>query len=268
MSATAAQTLPAPASGPSSPWDLQLVAVMVSVNYHGEMNVSLPRLVSVCDCVYVVTSPEDVRTQQMARDAGAEVLICRNFHARRATFNKAEAVLIGQQEAHRRHPDAWYALVDADIVVPENLRELVMEEALVSNALYTMPRYDYWTPQAYADKRPDDKYNKLGVGYFQLYSEATRFYASWSQNASKADIVFRNKFKHMYQLSGFVEHLGRKRINWDGRKSEEWVPVPPSAPDEPSPRHPRVPGDTGADDTLKDLGGHDDQDPGGNDAQT
>jgi hypothetical protein len=204
------------------PDDLVLIGVMVSWNYHGELSVVLPRAMQVLDRLIVVTDVDDHRTREMVRGSGADLMLTRNFRRNGATFNKSEAVHIAQRRAHSLCPGGWVLLFDSDIVLPENLREMVAEEAVDDLALYGMERLDFYSPEAYAAREPDDTYKHRAAGYFQLYRRKDFLYQPFSFKASKCDISFMRKFPRVKMLSGFCEHLGRKAVNWDGRVAPEW----------------------------------------------
>lgn len=213
-----------PESEDTSAWSsIPLVAVTVSVDYHGELMIALPRLIEVCDHVVLITDPRDELTVEIAQAYGCELLLSRNFRRNGAKFNKAEAVHIGQKQAHRMNSDAWYLVVDSDIVIPSDLQKTIYEECVDPKALYGMSRLDYDTPEQYASHTPIGEYKHKSAGYFQLYNRTDILYPPWSESAAKCDISFARRFSKHVLLSGYCHHLGVKHVNWEGRTAPPWL---------------------------------------------
>ena len=221
---TTDEQVQADAQADASPWSsIKLVAVTVSVDYHGELMVALPRLTEVCDRVVLVTDIRDELTREIAEAYGCKLLLSRNFKTRGAKFNKAEAVHIGQKAAHSLLPDSWYLVVDSDIVIPRDLKKTIYEECVDPKALYGMTRLDYDTPEQYASHTPIGEYKHKSAGYFQLYSRTDLLYPPWSESAAQCDISFARKFSRHALLSGYCHHLGVKHVNWQGRVAPPWL---------------------------------------------
>jgi hypothetical protein len=200
---------------------MDIVSLTVAVNYHGELAATCSHLVKQCDASYVITSPDDFETERIAVDAGATVVSYHGFHDRGAKFNKSGAIRTAQIAARSRHPGAWILITDADILVPANLREIILSQSLNRATLYGMKRLDYNTPEDFAAGRVSLEYPHDFAGYFQLYRREM-LYAAWSDTAGKCDWRFKRLFRQRVLLPGVCHHLGFKSKNWEGRTTPEW----------------------------------------------
>lgn len=60
-------------------------------------------------------------------------------------------------------------------------------------------------------------------GYFQLYYDKTKYYASFSMNCAKCDIDFAKLFEDQVILKdAHISHFGTTNTNWEGRITSEW----------------------------------------------
>jgi hypothetical protein len=144
-----------------------------------------------------------------------------------ATFNKSLLVWESQSLAYRLcqigniSGTAAFILIDADIFLPANAREIIKEYATDKSALYGAERLDFATPARYHSKT-GVKYKQKFAGYFQLYFEQ-KHYPAYSAACDKCDVEFASQFKRKVLLPLTVGHIGPERVNWKGRVSETWV---------------------------------------------
>jgi hypothetical protein len=204
---------------------VEIASVTVAVDYDGEIAATLPHMRAQADYVYVVTKPGATRTHEIASANGCSVLITDEWHARGARFNKAGAVRLGQLYAQRAHPSAWQLIVDADIVLPTNVRDIVSMLPEEDDFIYVARRLDYHDDVAVEKGCPSREYPPIPAGFFQLH-KTDRLYAEWSYSAERCDIDFAHLFPAVRMLPIVCHHLGVEAKNWKGRVTPEWNPRP------------------------------------------
>lgn len=192
---------------------LRPVVITTCVRYWDYLRATLPYTLRFASKVYVVTDDPN----ESIDDARVEILRTDAFRARGAIFNKSAALREAQTKIHDAHPDEWILLLDADIVVGEDIGHGVE----CKQTLYSVLRLDYKTPQDFALQR-GSPYHTTGAGYFQLYFDKTKLYPESSEDASECDMEFYRGFTKHYTLGGAVGHLGEHTVNWKGRTSPAW----------------------------------------------
>ena len=204
---------------------VEIAAIIVAVDYDGELAVTLPHVRSQADHVYVVTKPDATRTHEIVAANDCSVLACDQWHARGAKFNKAAAVRLGQLHCWLWHRNAWQLLLDADIVLPTGVRELVAGLPDEDDVLYVARRLDYHDDAAIADGKPSRVYPVCAAGFFHLH-RSDRLYPPWSESAERCDLEFAESFREIRLLPVMCHHLGVEAQNWRGRVTPAWNPRP------------------------------------------
>lgn len=202
---------------------VEIAAIIVAVDYDGEIEVTLPHVRSVADHVYVVTKPDATSTQRIVEAAGCKVLTTDTWHDRGAAFNKAAAVRLAQQHVQVTHSGAWQLLLDADVIVPPNVRHVVASLPQDDERLFVARRIDFHDNAAIAAGKPSHEYPLIAAGFFQLH-RTDRLYAEWSESAQQCDLDFASAFPEVVLLPLVVFHLGRDGQNWRGRVTPAWEP--------------------------------------------
>jgi hypothetical protein len=198
-----------------------IVAITTSVNYADYLQHCLYSLSRVVDSAIVVTKDHDA-SFEVARRHDATPVVFEGWHDRGASFNKAGALRFGQQQAYAVEPDAWYLVVDADIVMPPNAREVIARYATEGDALYGASRADFHTFEAFCAGKPTKSYGSMFAGFFQLYRKKV-FYPEWSRSAEACDLEFAKQFSSCSVLPMTVGHCGVESVNWEGRRSPLWA---------------------------------------------
>jgi hypothetical protein len=201
---------------------IEIAAIVVAVNYDGELQVTLPHLRRQVDHVYVVTDGS-ATTTAIAEANDAKVLVTALWQANGAAFNKSGALRLAQLWVRQTHPNAWQLIVDADIVVPGNVRSVAASLPPDDDTLYVAHRVDYHDDAAVASGVPTQGYPDWPAGFFHLY-KSHRLYAEWSHSAEKCDLDFAATFPRVAMLPITVAHLGKSGDNWQGRVSPAWTP--------------------------------------------
>jgi hypothetical protein len=197
-----------------------IVAIITSVNYADYLPHCLHALSHAVDSAIVVTKAHDA-SFEVARRYGAMPLLFDGWHDRDAVFNKSGAVRCGQQKAYDIAPDAWYLVVDADILMPTNAREVIEQHATDADTLYGASRADFHTFAELEAGKPTKTYGSPFAGFFQLYRRHA-LYPEWSRSAEACDLAFARQFASCVMLPMTVGHCGAEKVNWEGRRSPLW----------------------------------------------
>lgn len=201
---------------------MEIVSITVCVDYSDYFCRVIERNASVLDHMYVVTRKTDTATQELCqRFQNITMVFYEDLNLKAAFFNKSGMIRFAQMQAYKMYPDAWYLILDADIMLPCDFREIVQTNCDDQNALYGMSRYDYKCQVDLEEQKNGKHYPHNFVGYFQLYREK-KMYDSFSLDCSRCDDLFKCGFKTKVNLPGSVSHLGEKNVNWRGRKSKLW----------------------------------------------
>ena len=199
---------------------MDIYAITTSVNYADYLPHCLHCLAGQVSGVCVVTEANDASVD-VAQRFEATPLIYDGWHADGAAFNKAGAVRFAQEHVHAAYPDAWYLLIDADVMVPTNAREIIEQDATNPETLYGARRVDFHSPERLADGKPNKAYASMFAGFFQLYRRHV-LYPEWSRTAELCDLSFAKQFASCVVLPMTVGHCGVEAVNWEGRRSPLW----------------------------------------------
>lgn len=216
---------------------MSIRAVLVCVDYDDLLRQTLPHTLRHVDHVVVVTSPQDVKTQQLVAEYPERVQlhVTSAFYENGAAFNKGKALEEGFDVLGRK---GWLLVMDADIVLPA-----VMPTVFPRGRLYTPHRrvHEQYVvdagipPEASWEQYPRKKENG-NYGYFQLFHSADPVLASrpwydttW-RHAGGCDSVFQRRWSpaNRVRLPFDVLHLGPTDANWFGRATpradDQYVP--------------------------------------------
>ncbi len=202
-----------------------VTAVLVSVEYGDLLALTLPRNRPHFARVVVVTSPDDTETIRVARQHDAHVLTTRCFWDHGAWFNKGLGLDHGLEFAGLGWRDGWYAVMDADILLPAE-RCLEFEGREPGRLYVPSRRIVGLDDHARADlesiaPRPNEEF----AGYFQLFHASDTAFdqrpwypAAW-RHAGGCDTEFWKRWpKHLRSRPPFtVTHVGPDGENWCGR---------------------------------------------------
>jgi len=199
---------------------MHIVAITTSVNYTDYLAWCLESLYNIADGVVVVTQEHDSAIGACSR-YNATPLVYDGWHDNGAKLNKSGAVRFAQERIHGNYPDAWYLLIDADIVMQKDARATIEEHATDADTLYSARRVDFHTVEELRSGKPTSVYAAMFAGYWQLYRRHV-LYPEWSRSAEACDLKFASQFASCSMLPMTVSHLGREAVNWEGRRSPVW----------------------------------------------
>lgn len=203
--------------------------IVVSVDYAGELALTLPRASPHFDRIVVISTPQDHATAAVVRSIpNAELFLTDAFYRRGALFNKWLALEEGFDRLGR---EGWVVVMDADVVVPKNCGQ-ALAAVVQSGCLYTPRRRMLYEPAGVDVDRLDWKTLPLHqdtefAGYFQCFScddpvlgRPPWWDVNW-RHAGGADSYFAMKWKRRNQVRPNFEvlHLGVDGANWCGRST-------------------------------------------------
>jgi hypothetical protein len=111
----------------------EIVGCVVCVDCHASLPEVLQRAVKQCDRVAVVTTPDDLETQRVAADAGAQVVVSDNCYAGGDSFNKGRMLNAGLEALE---PRDWVLFFDADVLLAPDWGDWLRGRVLNPGVLY------------------------------------------------------------------------------------------------------------------------------------
>jgi glycosyltransferase involved in cell wall biosynthesis len=197
--------------------------VIVSVNYNDFLLVSLENNSNIFENITVVTSSSDFLCQKICEKFGVNCIVTDIMYEDGAVFNKGKAINEGIKSIS--NPD-YILLLDADILIMDRIDiDSLKEHILYTSDRYIISNYDSYQRYLSGDIEKDNIFldSNQGLGFFQLFNYAMDVdYPESSKDASKDDLIFRDKFDYTKKVEGVVLHLGSDS-NWKGRKSKSFL---------------------------------------------
>ena len=210
--------------------NISIKAILVCVDYHDILSLTLPTNAHHFDSVLVVTTPNDRKTQAIVDRIPNATCHCTNaFYEHGCAFKKGAAMEEGFDIVGR---DGWIVVLDADIVLPPQMRFPNLSEQQIYGvqrrmcediSLYAEGWYhDYQEWQALPTMPDTD----IAVGFFQLFNASADhltnrpWYPIEWKHAGGCDSFFERKWNNQNRIRLFdfqVLHLGTAGKNWFGR---------------------------------------------------
>lgn len=198
-----------------------MIVITVSTKYHDLLEFIIPQNLKFFKRWYIITYPDDRDTIQVVEKFQSEkiILVYYNFYNKKI-FDKGGAIRHVQTN-HLKDYEGIVLLLDSDIYLPNNFGTIIESLQINMNTLYGAQRYDFYTFENFQKDHVDEIYLLSFMGYFQLYhhKNPTHYLYSQSNDASMCDYRFSRLFKQKIIIKDLiVKHLGRKCVNWNGRK--------------------------------------------------
>jgi hypothetical protein len=209
-------------------------AILVSVQYHDLLAVTLPANVHHFESVHVVTTPQDTATQEVARACGAHVFLTDAFYRNGAVFNKWLALEEALDATGLREP-GWLILMDADVIWPQQLPPFPLEVGNLYSPLrrmveelHNVPRHDgqlviphitdWWVYPIHPNINEHAGYSQIFHTSDQHLGPVPWHETNW-RHAGGADSFFQAKWPAARRVRPPFEvlHLGPAGTNWMGR---------------------------------------------------
>lgn len=203
----------------------KLIGITVSYRYDDYLRHCLSNARQL-DHWYVVVNESDTPTLDLLKNIPNVTLVYFDFKAGGADFNKSGGLRKAQEIAHSAYPDAWILLLDSDIILPDNSREVIHSLDLKPDFLYGATRKFYITVEDLENDQPSREEKAKCWGFFHLYFDKKKLCMKYSQNAARYDEEFMDQFCPGYEKMAIVplvvKHLGDEKENWNGRSSKQF----------------------------------------------
>ena len=225
-----------------------LTGICVCVNYDDFLSITLPQNIQHFDKFIVITSESDTKTAQCVENIvndnnhihhtnqpynkRIELIKTNIFYIGGSSFNKGASIRHTQKKIINDANIKWVCIIDADIVLPINFREVCIKQCKNTSSLYGAKRINYESYDDYIQNKPSDSLStsnihEVGVGFLQIYHQSQRnpkYYSSVFRTASSCDTDFKNKWgKSIIDIGVYVKHLGESRSNWKGRITQQFT---------------------------------------------
>jgi len=225
-----------------------LVGLCVSYQYFDTLQYTLPVNYIHFNKLYIITQHDDKETIELCRKFSNVEILYYSFKSQDKVFDKFGAMNMGQRLMYSEYPDAWYLNLDSDILLPNNLIDLLLEENLNKDCIYGGVRNNVYQTSELLDKKKviENKENTEFVhndlrtikeilpfilGCFQLYKKKV-FHVDNLKDAAYGDVCFCHEhFQVLCILNHiFYFHLGTGSVNWSGKvvSFKEDVPITPT----------------------------------------
>lgn len=219
---------------------MKIQCVIICVNYDDFLSITLPFNKNHVDDITVVTTKNDLATQQLCRQYGAKVVITDRLHEDGAKFNKGKAINDGFKSLN--NPD-WILHLDADMILPHDFKDKIKATNLDINKLYGItrlmcPNYEAWRRyQRTGRHRPRWAHQRrrlnIGVGFFQLFNskcpklDQNPWYPEEFGHAGRSDRFFMRKIGQVESLNMVGIHIDNESknmgANWNGRVTSKII---------------------------------------------
>lgn len=203
-----------------------LTAITVCVGFDDLLAITLPlNQLRGIDNYWIVTSPDDLKTQELAQSHGCHLHITDAFYRQGCVFNKGLALEEAFDAAGR---EGWFVLLDADIILPDTASwPTNNEQNLYGATRHIVANVRQWLPTMIWKKARPDRYTRP-FGYLQLFHSSARglqtqpWYPCDWRHAGGSDSWFLHKWPatHRVKLPWPVVHLGVPGKDWCGRASD------------------------------------------------
>jgi hypothetical protein len=214
-----------------------LTGICICVNYDDFLSITLPENMKHFDKYIIVTSEKDTKTIQLVKDYAlenkqVELLKTELFYLNGASFNKGAAIRRAQTSISRNKQIQWICIIDADIVLPPDFRDICKKQCKNIHLLYGAKRVNYDTYDDYINNKcanADDPGGGIGIGYLQIYYQTIskpKLYSTRYQTAGTCDMDFKRLWpspKQWRDIGVNVKHLGESWRNWQGRITKSFV---------------------------------------------
>jgi len=211
-----------------------ITAITTCVYYDDYLSISLPLNRHLFDDYFIITSNEDNKTQEIAKQNNCKVVVTDAFKYKKASFNKGKAINAALSEIST----GWICHIDADIVVDTTIIPTHYDQKTLYGCVrYMCPRITAWkarnieTWETYKGKLfiVDNKKIKqwLPLGFFQLWHSSTNNkYPEHCLTAAVSDVIFSLQWSQRVCLDDIkalhlpVRGTAPEGANWRGRTTK------------------------------------------------
>jgi len=202
--------------------------VVICVNYSDFLKITYQKNIRFFNQTNynIITSSEDQKTIDLCVNLNIKYEIYDDFYLNSSKMNKSGAINKIQKRLYNEFPDDWILLLDADIILPDNFKELFLSKCDNTMSLYSLKRKDYEEEDDFLNSENLIDYTGINfMGFMQLYHNKTKFYPEFSNDCGICDAIFRDYFFDYLVLldeDSYVVHLGKRDVNNRGRVTGFW----------------------------------------------
>jgi hypothetical protein len=215
---------------------MSLIGICVSYNYFDTLQFMLPVNYLHFEKIFLITQQDDITTINFCKEFNNVIVLFYNFKNNNKIFDKFGAINYAQKIVYDIYPNSWYLIIDSDIILPNNLIDILINEELNSECIYGAHRANLLKSSELLNKneiinKPENInyiYNNILsseneppsiLGCFQLYKKHYYYITSFDNTQGFADYQFGranfNLFCNLETLLYF--HLGASGVNWGGK---------------------------------------------------
>lgn len=208
---------------------IDLRCIIVSVDYWDLLELTLPYNANHFSERWIVTTPTDEKTQQVALSHKCNLVLTNCFYDDGADFNKWKALEWGLDQMGR---EGWICVMDADVLWPKRIPNLNLKAGQLMTPYRRMcPTQDirHGIPNE-SEWSSYPRHRNVGewAGYSQIFhAEDTHlgnppWYETDWRHGGGADSFFQRKWPRSAKVRPGWEclHIGPGGMNWFGRTTD------------------------------------------------
>jgi len=215
---------------------MSLIGICVSYNYFDTLQFMLPVNYLHFEKIFLITQQDDITTINFCKEFNNVIVLFYNFKNNNKIFDKFGAINYAQKIVYDIYPNSWYLIIDSDIILPNNLIDILINEELNSECIYGAYRANLLKSAELLNKneiinKPENInfiHNNILfseneppsiLGCFQLYKKHYYYITSIDNTQGFADYQFgRDNFNLFCNLETIIYfHLGQTGVNWGGK---------------------------------------------------
>lgn len=203
-----------------------IIAITISTNYEDLLPYIVEANAKFFKHWYIVTEESDKATQEICSKYPNIETLFFSFKTPQCAFNFGGARRFAQQIAQEKFKEDFILILDSDICLPENFKQVIDSSNLEEEIIYGATRRLVYDLKDYInnnnkhciiDKRWVNE-NRV-IGFFQLYKSSNLYKDSYS--CAETDEQFARQFASCKFLDLIVDHIGVPGQDWCGRKSKK-----------------------------------------------
>ena len=212
-----------------------LIGFCVSYKYFDTLQFTLPVNYLHFEKIYLITQKDDIKTIEFCKKFNNVIVLFYTFKYDKKKFDKYGSLNYAQKIAYTDYPESWYLNIDSDILLPNNIIDILIDEKLNSECIYGAIRNNVDKSSELLDKQQIINSNKnlsfmynnilwkknsppSILGCFQLYKKHV-YHRKNLVDAGWGDYYFGyDNFKLFCNLDSLIYfHFGPIGKNWGGK---------------------------------------------------
>ena len=153
----------------------KITSIIAAVNYDDLLDITLTENKHNFDETIIITDTKDIKTQQLTKKHNVKCFVTDIFYINNNKFNRGMAYNAVLSEL--KHELDWVLLMDADVVLEKDFKNLFFNLNPEKEYFYGCRRYDVQTYEEWIKIKENPEllkkyllYRGIGYGYFQLFN--------------------------------------------------------------------------------------------------